>query len=126
MVGRRHEATFVVTARHTATAVGSGELEVLGTPALIAWLESVTLPVVSLSTDQVSLGVHIDVAHEAPSTVGMSVSCQATLTAITGVRLAFEVQAFNPDGTRVAHGRIDRVVVGRQRFLARLHPKAEE
>ncbi|MCB0915927.1 MAG: thioesterase [Actinobacteria bacterium] len=111
---------FVVAESDTAQAVGSGVVPVLGTPVLVAWLEATTLQTVEMPEHSVSLGVHVDVAHLAPSAVGTQVQCEAELVAAAGLRLTYHVSASNQDGTQIARGTIDRVVVGRQRFLSGL------
>lgn len=119
-LGARAQDTFVVTEADTAIAVGSGTVAVLGTPVLIAWLEAVTVAAAPAAAGFVSLGVHIDVAHIAPSLVGTEVEVTAELTSIDGLRLGFNVAARNVGtGTVVATGRVDRVVVDQARFLAR-------
>jgi fluoroacetyl-CoA thioesterase len=119
-IGATATMDFVVGPADTAAAVGSGVVPVLGTPVLVAWLESTTLQVVEMPEHSVSLGVHIDVAHLAPTAVGAPVTCEAELVAAAGLRLTFRVAARNGDGTQIASGTVDRVVVQRERFLARL------
>jgi len=119
-IGTRATMDFVVAESDTAQAVGSGVVPVLGTPVLVAWLEATTLQTVEMPEHSVSLGVHVDVAHLAPSAVGTQVQCEAELVAAAGLRLTYHVSASNQDGTQIARGTIDRVVVGRQRFLSGL------
>lgn len=119
-VGADATMTFTVSASDTAEAVGSGVVPVLGTPVLVAWLEATTLQVAEVPAGTVSLGVHIDVGHLAPSGVGQEVTCRARLTAVAGLRLTYVVDAHNADGTAIAQGTIDRVVVERERFLSRV------
>ena len=119
-VGARATRSFVVAERDTAEAVGSGVVPVLGTPVLVAWLEATTLDVVEMPPGAVSLGVHVDVAHLAPTALGTEVVCEAELVAVDGLRLTFDVAACNSDGTAIGRGTIARVVVDRTRFLARL------
>lgn len=119
-IGAHATMDFTVNEGGTAAAVGSGVVPVLGTPTLIAWLEATTLQVVEMPEHSVSLGVHIDVAHLAPSAVGEQVACEATLESAAGLRLTFRVAARNADGTPIATGTIDRVVVQRERFLSRV------
>ncbi|MDQ1247983.1 MAG: fluoroacetyl-CoA thioesterase [Actinomycetota bacterium] len=119
-IGAAGTMDFAVTDSDTAAAVGSGVVPVLGTPILVAWLEATTLQVVEMPEHSVSLGVHIDVAHLAPSAIGTAVTCEAELVGAAGLRLTFRVAARNEDGTAIASGTIDRVVVQRERFLSRL------
>lgn len=119
-VGAQASITRTVTAADTAEQVGSGTLAVLGTPVLVAWLEAATLQVVDLPDESVSLGVRVDVSHLRGSSVGETVTCTARLESVTGVRLAFVVTAVDSAGVEVGNGRIHRVVVDQQRFIAGL------
>ena len=120
-LGRSASMEFVVAEEHTAAVVGSGVVPVLGTPVLVAWLEATTLQVAEVPAHQVSVGVHVDVAHLAASPIGARVQCRAELTDVRGLRMTFAVAAVDvADGRELAKGSIDRVVVDRERFLASL------
>jgi fluoroacetyl-CoA thioesterase len=111
---------FPVTDRDTAAALLSGDLPVLGTPRLIAWLEAATCAAISEAqeADQTSVGTRIEVSHVAASPVGAVVVASAMLTAVEGRRLTFAVHAVDAaSGDRVGEGTIQRALVGRQRFL---------
>ena len=119
-IGASAQMSFEVTQSDTAAAVGSGTVAVLGTPVVVAWLEAATLQVVEMPAGGLSLGVHIDVAHVAASAVGETITAQATLREVDGLRMTFAVEARNEAGAQVAHGTIARVAVDRERFLGRL------
>jgi len=119
-VGASAQMTFEVAQSDTAAAVGSGTVAVLGTPILVAWLEAASLQVVEMPAGALSLGVHIDVSHTAASAVGETITAEATLSAVDGLRLTFAVEARNEAGTTVGNGTITRVAVDRDRFLGRL------
>lgn len=111
---------FTVSDEDTAAALLSGDLPVLGTPRLVAWLEAATCAAIGphLSSDQTSVGTRIAVSHLAGSPVGAVVAATATLTAVDGRRLTFEVSAVDTrSGDRLGEGTVDRAVVGRERFL---------
>ena len=69
------EATliFTVTSEDTAVAVGSGSLEVLGTPRLLAWCEAATCEALasSLGEGETSVGTRVTMEHTAASAVGV-------------------------------------------------------
>lgn len=112
----RHE----VTDADTAEALGSGDVPVLGTPKLIAWMEAATVRAVtaSLNSGQTTVGTAIRVEHSRATPVGGTVEISATLPRGTGIRpLTFEVVAVDGWGQVVAAGQIDRVIVDRTRFL---------
>ena len=116
-IGRTAHLTFPVSIRDTAASVGSGVVQVLGTPILIAWLEATTLQVLEVPAGDVAVGVRVEVDHLAASPVGADVRCSAELVAATGARLTFRVAAFDLAAEReVARGTITRAVVNLARF----------
>lgn len=113
------EITHVVGPEHTARAVGSGDLEVLGTPVLLAWCEEATCAALDLPAEQTSVGTRVEIAHTAASAVGAEITAKAQVVHTDGRLVRFEVVALD-GGRTVGHGEITRVVVDRERFLARL------
>jgi predicted thioesterase len=112
---------FAVGEHDTATALGSGDLPVLGTPRLLAWCEAATCAAAAVARDQSSVGTAVALEHLAASPVGDRLSVEATLRDVDGRRLGFDVVARRlADGTVVGRGEVHRVVVDRERFLARL------
>lgn len=120
-IGRTAHMTFTVSPGDTAASVGSGVVEVLGTPILIAWLEATTLQVMEVPADEVSVGIRIEVDHLAASPVGAEVHCSAELVAAAGARLTFRVSALDHASEReVARGTVIRAVVDHARFQQQL------
>ena len=118
----RAEVTMVVGAGDTAAALGSGDVPVLGTPRLLALAEAATVRAAAgvLAPGQTSVGTSVRLEHTAASPVGMRVTVTAELTARDGRRLTFAVEAVDAHGTVTGLGTIERVVVDRATFLARL------
>ncbi|MBX6752367.1 MAG: thioesterase [Micromonosporaceae bacterium] len=113
-------ATLTVTEADTAVAMRSGDVPVLATPRVVALAEEATVAAVAgaLGPGRTTVGTRVELEHLAPSVLGATVVAQARLDAVDGRRLAFTVSVV--DGpTEVARGRVDRVVVERERFLAR-------
>ncbi len=114
---------FTVTEPDTAAALGSGDLEVLGTPRLLAWCEAATCRAAEerLDEGQTSLGTRVQLEHLLASVVGTVVEVKADLVHRDGRLLEFDVTAVDArDGRLLATARVRRVVVDRERFLARL------
>jgi fluoroacetyl-CoA thioesterase len=112
--------THVVGPEHTATAVGSGDVEVLGTPVLLAWCEEATCDALSLEHGQTSVGARVEIEHLIPSAVGTTIIANADMIARDGRLVTFRVEAVDDSGALVGSGQIRRIVVDRDRFLARL------
>ncbi len=113
--------TFTVTDADTAEALGSGDLPVLGTPRLLAWLEAATCAAVEGRLDgATSVGTRVGLEHLAASAVGETVRVTATLTHRDGRLLRFAAEATDGRGRLVGQGEVTRVAVDPERFLARL------
>jgi predicted thioesterase len=119
--GLSAELSHVVETADTAAAVGSGDVPVLATPRLLAWLEAASVAALEgvLADGTTSVGTRIDLEHIAPSAVGVTLTVRAEITAVDDRLVQFNVVALNPDGKVAAQGRITRVIVDRTRFLAR-------
>lgn len=120
--GLRAELSVVVEEADTAARLGSGDVPVLGTPRLLALAEAATVKAVGpcLDENRTSVGTRVELDHRAAGPVGMRVTVEAELAEVDGARLVFEVSATDERGTVVGDGRVERVVVDRDRFLARL------
>jgi fluoroacetyl-CoA thioesterase len=117
MSGERAERTFVVRGTDTAAAVGSGDLEVLGTPTLLAWMEATTLAAAGpLPPGSTSLGVSAVIEHVAACRVGSEVSVIARVTGLDGRRTTFAVVAHDSRGRLLGSASITRVTVDVERF----------
>ena len=126
-VGLESAVSFDVTDADTAMALGSGDVPVLATPRLIAWLEAATVACLasSLEPTATSVGTRVEVEHLAASPVGSTVVARASVSYVDGRLVRFEVAAEHGVGDAapvvVATGRITRVIVDRARFLSRTH-----
>lgn len=121
-VGLENTTEFTVAKEHTAAFIGSGDLEVLGTPALIAWLEMNCRDAVKdlIPSDSTSVGTRMELEHLKASSIGSVITCQSKVTSIDGRLIQFLLTA-ESDGQLVAQGNHTRAVVSRERFLARLN-----
>ena len=128
-VGLRATVRATVETADTAVALGSGDVDVLGTPRVLALAEAATVAAVAeaLGQGHTSVGSRIELDHLAPSRVGAIVRADAVLDAVDGRRLTFTVRVTDDDGDdeldsdeegnrEVARGTVTRVVVDRARF----------
>jgi fluoroacetyl-CoA thioesterase len=121
-VGQSATLEFTVTEDDTAVALGSGSLEVLATPRMLAWCEAATCAAVDqdLPDERTSVGTRVQLEHVGASAVGAVVRATATVSYVDGRLVRFQVAAEQDAGQLLAHGEVTRVVVDRDRFLARL------
>lgn len=116
--GMRGEAAREVTAELTADRLGSGDVPVLGTPAVLALCEEAAMAAVrdALEPGQTTVGTWVELEHSAASGLGARVRAEAELTSVDGRTLEFVCIA--SEGEKViARARHRRVLVDRARFL---------
>jgi fluoroacetyl-CoA thioesterase len=118
--GLKDTRTLRVAVKDCADALGSGDVPVLGTPAILALAEAACVSAIAddLPAGQTSVGQWAEIDHEAPTPVGHEVNAQATLVGHHGRRLEFQV-IIRQDDDIVARVRHRRVLVDRDRFLAK-------
>ncbi len=104
----------------TARALGSGEVDVLGTPRVLALCEAAAMAAIAgcLPEGRTTVGMKASLEHLSPSAVGTEVEASATLERIEGRRLTFAVTLTDRAGL-VAGGRIVRVMVDAAEFHQR-------
>lgn len=117
-VGCEATVTHMVTGAETASALGSGDVEVFGTPAVVALCERAAVEAVAseIGATETTVGVRVEIDHLAPTVPGVDVSATAKLRGIDGRRLKFDVEVNDPAGV-VARATHTRVLVDRDRFM---------
>lgn len=105
----------------TALALGSGDVPVLGTPALLALAEGACVDAIAddLPDGETSVGTWAEIDHLKATPVGRTVCAHATLVGHHGRRLEFRVTV-EQDGEVVARINHRRILVERERFLTKL------
>lgn len=122
--GLTGEQTLKVTEELTAKAMGSGELPVLATPAMIALIEETAWKSVApeLEEGQGTVGTRIDIAHVSATPVGLTVTCYTELIEIDRRRLVFKVEVSDDTG-KIGEGTHERFIVNNERFLTKAEAK---
>lgn len=115
---------MTVTANDTAAALGSGDLEVFATPAMISLMELTSRLCVgdALDEGQTTVGTLVNIAHTAATPIGMKVTCESTLIEIDGRRLIFDVVASDECGV-IGKGSHERFIVDSAKFQAKANAK---
>ncbi|SDM17302.1 thioesterase family protein [Nonomuraea jiangxiensis] len=75
-----------------------------------------------LDDGEQTLGVHVDLSHEAPTPPGSTLTVQADLSSVDGKQLTFTVHAHDDAGT-VCRGTHRRAVINTERFHERLRTR---
>lgn len=119
-VGLNGSAKLLVGVADTARALGSGDVDVLGTPRLVALFEQATCDALAgmLEVGQSTVGMRVQIDHLQPTPVGAEVLAEAYLDKIEGRRITFTVTASDAGGL-IAAGKVVRVVVDVERFMSK-------
>ena len=125
-IGMTHTVEKTVTPDMTAQAVGSGGLEVFGTPYMLGLMECAAMWCVQneLPEGKGTVGVNISSSHLAPTPVGMKVTATAEVTDISanGKMITFKVTASDAEGL-IGEGTHTRAVIDNARFLQKCNEK---
>ena len=119
-IGIRGSGEAVVTEALTAKAMGSGELPVYATPAMVTLVEETAWKSVApaLEPGQGTVGTKLDLAHLAATPLGRKVRCETLLTEIDRRRLVFTAVVWDEAG-KIGEGTHERFIVDNERFLAK-------
>ncbi len=127
-VGMKHSIEKIVTPELTASAAGSGGLEVFGTPYMIGMMECAAMWCIQpeLPEGKGTVGVEISANHLAPTPVGMKVTATAEVTAVSenGKMITFKIAAFDEEGP-IGEGVHTRAIISNDRFLQKCNEKLE-
>ena len=119
--GLTHTSQLTVTPAVTAIEMGSGDMPVLATPAMMALMENAAMLAVAghLPEGSTTVGGHIASSHLKPSKLGDTVTATATVTRAEGKKIEFKVEARCGD-TLLGEGTHLRFIVDRNKFMSRL------
>ena len=119
--GLTYTSRLTVGNENTAIALGSGDMPVLATPAMMALMENAAMLAVApaLEEGDTTVGGHIESSHLSPSSVGAEVSATATLEKVDGRKLYFKIIAHQGDVV-IGEGTHLRFIVSREKFLAKI------
>ena len=120
--GIKNSVDITVTESLSAKNMGSGSLDVLATPALIAGMENVCMNCVQpfLEEGCTTVGTKVNISHLAATPPGDKVTYSCELTEIDRRRLVFTVQAFDSRG-KTGEGTHERFIVDIGRFMSKLY-----
>jgi len=123
-VGMKGEVSTVVEREDTAKEVGSGSLLVYATPCMVALMEGAACEAIEEAMDETktTVGTELNIQHISATPVGLEVRAEATVTAVEGKVLTFEIHAYDEAG-EIGHGTHKRVIVPTQKFLEKAYNK---
>jgi len=123
-VGLTSSIETEVLDKYSAEEMGSGDIDVYATPAMISLMERAALSSVSLYLPKgyTTVGTAINIKHTAATPVGMKVRAVAELVAVEGRKLKFKVEAFD-SLEKIGEGEHERYIVESARFRDKIYRK---
>ncbi len=122
--GIKGKIELTVTKDKCAGAIGSGELDVFATPAMIALIEETCWKSVApfLQPGEGTVGTALNVRHVAATPVGLRVTCETELTLLDRRRMVFDIKVFDPFGL-VGEGTHERFLIQYDKFMQKVNEK---
>ena len=119
--GLSSQSSVTVSAGNTAAVMGSGDLDVFATPAMVALMENAAMKAVAdaLPEGSTTVGAEKNVTHIKPSGLGAEIVATAVLTGVEGRKLTFNVGARDAEGM-IGEGIHIRYAVDRRRFMEKV------
>ncbi len=116
--GLSAQSRTTVCRENTAARMGSGDMEVFATPAMVALMENAAMTAVAaeLPEGSTTVGAEMNATHIQPSGLGAELTAPAVRTEVEGRKLTFNVGARDAGGM-IGEGVHIRYVVDRRKFM---------
>ncbi|MGN1059050.1 MAG: thioesterase family protein [Clostridia bacterium] len=126
-VGIKGRIQMTVDESVSAKKAASGEMDVFGTPYVIALMEQTADKSVRpfLEAGCATVGTLVNIRHTAATPMGMAVYGESELTEVDGRRLVFRVAVYDEVG-RVADGTHERFIIYKDKFMQKTENRGKE
>ena len=117
------EESYVVKNENSAENMGSGDLAVLSTPSLVAFMENAAKNYLNkfLPEELGSVGSNININHIAPTLIGKSITVRGKITeVIKEKKIKFSIEAYEKD-KKIGDAEHTRVILNNTKFLEKLN-----
>ena len=120
-IGLTYTSRLVVSKDHVAAVMGSGDLHVFATPAMVALMENAAMMAVAehLPEGSTTVGAMMNTSHVKPSLVDETIQATAVLTGVEGRKLTFSIKAEDSKGV-IGEAEHVRFIVDRAKFMSKL------
>ena len=121
-IGSEYTSRITVDKNKTALYIGSGDIEVLSTPSMIALMENAAMNSVAsqLPENCTTVGGYIETKHIKPSQVGEKIFATAVLINVENKKLTFNIKAFQENGELIGEGTHIRYIINKDTFISKL------
>lgn len=117
------EESYVVKNEDSAENMGSGDLAVLSTPSLVAFMENAAKNYLNkfLPEEMGSVGSNINIDHIAPTLIGNSITVRGKITEVVKEKnIKFSIEAYEKD-KKIGNAEHTRVIINNTKFLGKLN-----
>ena len=78
----------------------------------------------SLEEGEGTVGISLSITHEAPTPLGATVTAKATVSAVEGRKITFDIEASDGIGI-IGRGTHERFVINNEKFMAKVLSRAK-
>ncbi len=123
-IGRSYQSQTRVEEWMTAAKAGNKGVNVLATPMLLQLVEEAAMQCIgpTLKEGEITLATFVDLAHLAPTPVGLIIRIEVEVIKIDGPRVEFAFSAFD-EREKIAEGTHERFITDRTKFRERIADK---
>ena len=117
------EESYVIKNENSAENMGSGDLAVLSTPSLVAFMENAAKNYLNkfLPEEMGSVGSNININHIAPTLIGNSITVRGKMTEVIKEKIIkFSIEAYEKD-KKIGDAEHTRVIINNTKFLEKLN-----
>ena len=117
------EESYVVKNENSAEIMGSGDLAVLSTPSLVAFMENAAKNYLNkfLPEEMGSVGSNINIDHIAPTLIGNSITVRGKITEVIKEKIIkCSIEAYERD-KKIGNAEHTRVIINNTKFLEKLN-----
>ena len=121
-INKEFKENYLVQENNTAKNMGSGDLDVLATPSLVAFMENAAKNYLNIFlTDELgSVGSNININHLAPTLIGKEITIQGKITEIIKEKIIiFSLEAYE-ENKKIGDAIHTRVIINNEKFLSKL------
>ena len=126
-IGLKHREEITVTPDKSAKIIGSGNVDVFGTPAMIGLMEYTAARCVApyLPEGKTTVGCKVHIDHSSPTPIGMRVWCEVEVVEADDKFIEFNVAVWDECG-EVGSGTHERAVIDFEKFTAKTNGKLKK
>lgn len=118
-VGETSVNEYMVKPENTADSIGNKGVTVLSTPSMIGFMEKTAANIIidNIPENYRPVGTKINVEHINSTPVNTKVTVKATLIAVEGRKVRYNVEAFN-EKCKIGFGTYEQHIINLENFLS--------